>query len=453
MPIDPSIYNMVGKFPQVEVPDPLERQTRLAQLKQLASQGQMTDMAMADAQAKRAREARAKELLTKNQGDIQKAAQEAAAAGDYETASEFQTLIKSRAQTDAVYQKSVSEAQEAYLKASKEERAAVQAGLEDLAKGIQWVEQGSPEELPARYARFVQHYPPQVREKYGMGPQYDPSIGGLIKARAQAWGDVSKSGGTPASAVGKIMEDYKRGYYGSGTEAIQLRDAAIKDATTKTPAVNVGLGAPVELTRKDTGEAVVLQPDKKTGKLVENPLYAPKGGSKPLTESQGNALGFGIRARESDQIMSELENKGVDVATIKNKTLGAIPGVGNFTKSPAVQQVEQAQRNFVTAVLRKESGAAISASEFETEAKKYFPQPGDSPAVRAQKANARKTAIEVLQLMSGRDLPAVVKPVAPAKPKQPSTGTAKKISSKAEYDALKSGEEYIAKDGTRGRKP
>lgn len=194
MPIDPSIYNMVGKFPQVEIPDPLERQTRLAQLKQLANQGLMTDMAMADAQAKRAREARAKDLLAKNQGDVQKAAQEATAAGDYETASEFQTLIKSRAQTDAVYQKSVSEAQEAFLKASKEERAAVQAGLEDLAKGIQWVEQGDLEELPARYARFVQHYPPQVREKYGMGPQYDPSIGGLIKARAQAWGDVSKVG-------------------------------------------------------------------------------------------------------------------------------------------------------------------------------------------------------------------------------------------------------------------
>lgn len=277
MPIDPSIYNMVGKFPQIEVPDPLERQTRLAQLKQLASQGQMTDMAMADAQAKRAREARAKELLTKNQGDVQKAAQEAAAAGDYETASEFQTLIK----TDAVYQKSVSEAQEAFLKASKEERAAVQAGLEDLAKGIQWVEQGNPEELPARYARFVQHYPPQVREKYGMGPQYDPSIGGLIKARAQAWGDVSKSGGTPASAVGKIMEDYKRGFYGTGPEAIRLRDAAIKDATTKQPAVQVGLGG-VESGVDAEGNPVFFQPRKAGGaaEVIPNVKPAPKADAK-----------------------------------------------------------------------------------------------------------------------------------------------------------------------------
>lgn len=35
MPIDSSIYGMVGKFPQIEVPDPLERQTALPSLSSL----------------------------------------------------------------------------------------------------------------------------------------------------------------------------------------------------------------------------------------------------------------------------------------------------------------------------------------------------------------------------------------------------------------------------------
>lgn len=140
-----------------------------------------------------------------------------------------------------------------------------------------------------------------------------------------------------------------------------------------------------------------------------------KSKDKPLTEAQGNALGFGIRAREADAIMSGLESKGVNPGTIANKVADAVPVVGNYAKSPDIQAIEQAQRNFVTAVLRKESGAAISAGEFDTEAKKYFPQPGDSEKVRQQKANARKTAIEVLQVQAGRDLPEVVKPVKPVK--------------------------------------
>jgi len=65
------------------------------------------------------------------------------------------------------------------------------------------------------------------------------------------------------------------------------------------------------------------------------------------------------------------------------------------------QQVDAARRNFVTAVLRKESGAAISPSEFYNESQKYFPQPGDSDAVIAQKRHARDTAIKAMEIQAG----------------------------------------------------
>jgi hypothetical protein len=64
--------------------------------------------------------------------------------------------------------------------------------------------------------------------------------------------------------------------------------------------------------------------------------------------------------------------------------------------SPEQQQVEQSQRDFVNAVLRRESGAAIGASEFENAKKQYFPQLGDSDEVKAQKKRNRDLAVQGL---------------------------------------------------------
>jgi hypothetical protein len=65
------------------------------------------------------------------------------------------------------------------------------------------------------------------------------------------------------------------------------------------------------------------------------------------------------------------------------------------------QQVNQDKSNFITAVLRKESGAVISDSEFEREDQKYFPQINDSDKVVKQKENARKLAIKAIEIQAG----------------------------------------------------
>jgi hypothetical protein len=73
--------------------------------------------------------------------------------------------------------------------------------------------------------------------------------------------------------------------------------------------------------------------------------------------------------------------------------------IPNVMKSADRQKFEQAQRNFINSVLRKESGAAISPSEFDSAAKQYFPQPGDSAAVIAQKsANRQRVIASFLQM-------------------------------------------------------
>lgn len=66
------------------------------------------------------------------------------------------------------------------------------------------------------------------------------------------------------------------------------------------------------------------------------------------------------------------------------------------TGSQYERQARQAQREFVTAILRRESGAVISPSEFDSAAQQYFPQYGDGPEVIEQKRQARMRAIQGL---------------------------------------------------------
>jgi hypothetical protein len=132
-----------------------------------------------------------------------------------------------------------------------------------------------------------------------------------------------------------------------------------------------------------------------------------RGKGTAMTESQSNATAYGMRMKEANAILEEMAKKG----TLRGANIEAVPLVGEGLGKilPSVlggtsadqQQVNQAKSNFITAVLRKESGAVISDSEFDREDKKYFPQVNDSPAVIKQKENARKLAIKAIEVQAG----------------------------------------------------
>jgi hypothetical protein len=118
-----------------------------------------------------------------------------------------------------------------------------------------------------------------------------------------------------------------------------------------------------------------------------------------------------LRAREADQVLNTIGKKGEVQPGLIKRTLESTPFIGeglgtmaNVTQSAAQQQVEQAQRNFVNAVLRQESGAVINEDEFNNAKKQYFPQPGDSDKVIKQKEQARKTTIKALETQAGPGL-------------------------------------------------
>jgi hypothetical protein len=121
-----------------------------------------------------------------------------------------------------------------------------------------------------------------------------------------------------------------------------------------------------------------------------------------LTESEGKTTAFYNRALGADRDFEASgvanEPRGV-VAQGLADTLPA--GIVNTFTSAQRQKAEQAKRDFIAASLRYESGAAISPTEFDKQDITFFPQPGDSPEVMAQKRAARQRVIESFKVSSG----------------------------------------------------
>lgn len=120
---------------------------------------------------------------------------------------------------------------------------------------------------------------------------------------------------------------------------------------------------------------------------------------KPLTVDAAKNSGFLLRAQRDEQILSEYEAEGTGFG---NRMAEGLPlGLGNYMQSPEYRKFDQARRDFVNAILRRESGAVINPEEFANAEKQYFPVPGDDPETIAQKKAARATAIDSLRIGAG----------------------------------------------------
>lgn len=117
------------------------------------------------------------------------------------------------------------------------------------------------------------------------------------------------------------------------------------------------------------------------------------GGGKPLTEGQSKALLFGTRMQEANEVLDALATDGKLFSTPGSGMGFGVGAAVNTLNSSAGQQLDQAKRNFLNAVLRRESGAVIADSEFANGDKQYFPQIGDGKDVIAQKKRNREVAM------------------------------------------------------------
>jgi len=124
-------------------------------------------------------------------------------------------------------------------------------------------------------------------------------------------------------------------------------------------------------------------------------------GGKPATEGQLAGAGYLQRMTAAESILRDIETRANVVAIPIEKTLLLGTQLEGYALTPTEQQVAQAQRDWVRAKLRKESGAVIGPEEMAAEIQTYFPLPGESQGTIAQKAEARRRAERQMQIGSG----------------------------------------------------
>lgn len=117
-------------------------------------------------------------------------------------------------------------------------------------------------------------------------------------------------------------------------------------------------------------------------------------GGKPATDTQITNAGYATRIAQANQVIDNNLDTFKNMGYAKFKLIESNSPLANKLLSPEEQKVAQAMRSFITAKLRKESGAAISPTEFTDARKTYFPQYGDSAEVLAQKKATRDAVLQ-----------------------------------------------------------
>ncbi|EJZ3390903.1 DNA transfer protein [Salmonella enterica] len=143
-------------------------------------------------------------------------------------------------------------------------------------------------------------------------------------------------------------------------------------------------------------------------------------GIKPISLPQAQSIidkanegskkdaGFALRLKDSMDAMNEL-GKTIDpkrVALI-NRSLGD-GTIANLSLSPAEQQYMVNARDALYAILRPETGAAITLPEMQEYSKMYLPQPGDSKEATSTKMRKMQGQYNSLRGRSGRVYDAMV---------------------------------------------
>jgi hypothetical protein len=168
---------------------------------------------------------------------------------------------------------------------------------------------------------------------------------------------------------------------------MDLQTAQMEDATTRRgqdvdrygidKTFEVGMG-------RNANDAFSNQTDRF---IAENPQLKPR----TFNGEQSKAAGFASRALAAHNAVQE---SGYD----PTKGFGVGERIG--MRPDELRAYEASKAEFINAVLRKESGAAISKDEFANAERLYFPTRFDGPEVAAQKAQIRARAIQTMQAES-----------------------------------------------------
>lgn len=219
-----------------------------------------------------------------------------------------------------------------------------------------------------------------INEALGLGAQGLPADYQNLRLRARDAGLVE---GTPE------FQEFMRS--GGASLGANFRPATAEEAAQ--------YGATSGQINETTGQFFAINPP--TGFTVET---TPEGGTRIV---QGPGAGTSFREQETKDIvyatraegaLADLEPVADELANLAPRLFEYVPlGQGRQFQSPEYQRANVAAMEFLAAILRKDTGAAITQQEIEIYGQTYLPQPGDSPQVLEQKARARRRAIDALR--------------------------------------------------------
>jgi len=177
---------------------------------------------------------------------------------------------------------------------------------------------------------------------------------------------------TAATALGKLKADLDAGFIDQPTyDAAVLKQNALPNG--QTISVDPATGA---MTIQQGGV---------------NGTEMPK-----LTEGQSKDVNFVVRSTAALETLSTIDN---ELTNLVARGAEADPtGLAKtWLQSDDFQKAQQAASEFKTAILRKDTGAAVTPQEDALYDRLYIPQPGDKKAVIDQKRDARQRAVDALK--------------------------------------------------------
>lgn len=166
-----------------------------------------------------------------------------------------------------------------------------------------------------------------------------------------------------------------------------------------------GLISPEQYNAANEKTGMRVQSDGNGGFTFEQGPGVTSGSLPKTTEGEKSSSGYLSRMRASEAILDGLEGGGDQARRSLASLLVAGTDFEGLVLSGEQERILQAQRDWVRAKLRKESGAVIGADEMAEEIRTYFPLPGEDDATAKQKRAARKQAERQFEIMAGAAAP------------------------------------------------
>jgi hypothetical protein len=114
-----------------------------------------------------------------------------------------------------------------------------------------------------------------------------------------------------------------------------------------------------------------------------------------MTEQQSKDNVYVTKAEGALQILDPVAE---NLSKRGQNLLEGVPlGLGRELQTPDFQTARASGQEFLAAILRKDTGAAVTASEEDMYGRIYLPQPGDTEEVLEYRTKARRRAVEAIK--------------------------------------------------------